>query len=315
MDYYKKTLDLIPINIVIFMKSNTKIGYKILYSNKKFNDTYNNIIKTSNYDKLLTKYLKKMFNESSQSIFKSYDKKLKINFECFKQNKIIICLGYDNNKNIEFDKLKSSFFNNITHSIRTPLSNIIGFSHLLENNSKIDKNILTIIKRNSNLLLNTINNILKVANIDTNNIQIKNNKCILNDIINDVYLSNKNSIKPNVKFIIQKSPNTIVYSDDNIISIILFNLVSNSIKFTNKGYIKIGYHMENQNIVFYVKDTGCGITRENLQHLFDEYLYSTNKGGLGLPIIKKLINLMNGNIWLITEKNKGTTFFFSIPVL
>jgi len=222
------------------------------------------------------------------------------------------------------DKLKSLFLSSVSHELRTPLNSIIGFSNLLimDNKSKSDKKKYTdIIKKNSDQLLNLINDIIDISKIESNEIDIRNNKCSLVDIITNVY--NTNNIKlnnRNIKLIIENKPNIIIYSDEYRITQILNNLISNAIKFTDNGYVKIGYNINNHDIDFYIEDTGIGIKDENIEYIFDTFKQIDEqhtkkyKGtGLGLSITKKLVELLGGKIWVNSTFNKGTTFHFSLP--
>jgi len=130
--------------------------------------------------------------------------------------------------------------------------------------------------------------------------------------------------KPNIKIILNKPQNKldlILNFDAYRLKQILSNLIGNATKFTNKGYIEFGYIFKNEVIEFFVKDTGIGIPKENLEMIFDRFrqvdeTLSREYGGtgLGLAISKQLVNLMDGDIWVKSEVGKGSTFYFALPL-
>jgi len=216
-----------------------------------------------------------------------------------------------------YEKLKSVFFSNITHTIRTPLNNIVGFSNLLlePNKSNIKKKYMETIERNSKLLLESMDSILDITNIGTNDIVLKNNKCVILDIIKEVCDEFKDKLVEGVQlYPADDLTNIVIYSDDERIKHILCNLVSNAVKFTKDGYIRIGFEVRHKNVVFYVEDTGIGIIKDSFNQIFEEFTHSDSRGsGLGLPIVKRLLSALGGDVWLESNVGKGTIFYFTIP--
>jgi len=227
-------------------------------------------------------------------------------------------------KSEKSEKLKSLFLSNISHELRTPLNAINGFSNLLikSNKSKDDKKqYINIIKKNSDQLIKLIDDIIDISKIESNEIEIRNERCSLIEIIENVYDSNKIKInEKKIKFEIDKKTNIILYSDKYRIMQILNNLISNAIKFTESGYIKIGYYLEKHNIIFHVKDTGIGISKSDQEYIFEsfkqvneEHSKKYSGTGLGLSITEKLVKILGGEIWLESVINKGTEFYFTLP--
>ena len=228
------------------------------------------------------------------------------------------------------DKLKTAFLSNMSHEIRTPMNAIIGFSKLLKSND-IDKQkkeeYLNIIIDKGHLLLNLINDVLDIAKIEANEINIKQEACNLNEILKEIQESfiEELSNKRNITFsIVDSQNNIIIKSDSNRIKQILLNLVSNALKFTKKGEIKIGFTIEEINntelIKFFVSDTGIGIPRKKTSIIFDRFRQINETDtkdfsgtGLGLAISKNLANLLSGDLHVISKENEGSTFYLTIP--
>jgi signal transduction histidine kinase len=314
-----------------------------LYTNKKFKEkissnNYNDLNCYNLFDFCIIDYLEELNDVQIEIKFNNNNTII----NATRIDDIIFCIiiditninNYNNHIKILFseledakrksemsDKMKSSFLANISHEIRTPLNSIIGFSELLINNKYNNEKCLNIIKENTNILLNTINNIMDLSKILSDQIIMKNNKCVLIDIVNEVYIENKINNKQNIDFILDNDlTNIIIYSDRKRIKQILNNLVSNAIKFTEKGYIKFGYNLEQNVIIFYVKDTGIGINKNDYDYIFNVFTQLDEKDtkkykgtGLGLSITKKIVNLLGGKIWLESKINVGSTFYFTLP--
>lgn len=227
----------------------------------------------------------------------------------------------------ESDRLKSAFLCNMSHEVRTPLNSIIGFSELLINSDfdetqKIDF-ANQIINSSSNLLA-IITDIMDISKLESGELKIYKNEILVNtfveSIINEYELKAKNK---NLNFIysnIYVDFDVTINVDVNRLKQIFNNLISNALKFTRFGSITIGYTINENTIVFFVKDTGIGIPVEFHNDIFKRFRqvenFETRKfggNGLGLAITKSLIDLMDGQIWLESEPGLGTTFFFAFP--
>lgn len=231
----------------------------------------------------------------------------------------------------ESNRLKSAFLLNISHEIRTPLNAILGFSDLLRRDlivpEKKDKYI-SYIKQRGLDLLNIINDLIAISEIEANSISIhKNNFCInqLLDELNDFYLKllllyPDKTIKLKTHKQLPTS-HSIIFSDEERIKQILNNLLNNAIKFTESGFVEFGYTLKKNKLIFYVSDTGIGISDKNLNSIFKRFSQiesslTRNYGGLGigLSISKSLVELLGGIIWIETKEGIGTTFSFELPI-
>lgn len=229
----------------------------------------------------------------------------------------------------ESDKLKTAFLQNITHEIRTPLNGILGFSKLLQDKdiTKEEINEFTdVIRESGNRLLEIVNNVLDISKIETGQIQIFNQSFSINSIVSDLYVKfNSQAAKKGLEFYCHKyldDVNSLINNDEAKIHQINSNLINNAIKFTKSGRIDFGYEVKDDLVVFYIKDTGIGISPENMKHIFDRFTQvdlSITRGyegaGIGLAICKGFVELLGGKIWVESDIHKGSTFFFSTPYI
>jgi PAS domain S-box-containing protein len=231
----------------------------------------------------------------------------------------------------ESDKLKTAFLANMSHEIRTPMNGILGFAEMLNDESLNVTNrrkYLEIINSNGKMLINLIDDIIDFAKIEAGQVNIIFDDFSLNNLLDQVRSSfmterlRKN--KSNVKIKVQKSfnkDNCYIRTDPNRLRQILTNLVGNSIKFTQEGFIEFGYKLyEDNQLLFYVKDTGIGIPEDKIGLIFERFIQadssSTRKyggSGLGLAISKGLVELLGGKMWAESTINVGSTFYFTIP--
>ncbi|MCD4665598.1 MAG: PAS domain S-box protein, partial [Bacteroidales bacterium] len=239
----------------------------------------------------------------------------------------------------ESDKLKSAFLANMSHEIRTPLNAILGFSSLLSPELEKEKaeNYIRTITDSGVHLMNIINDIIDISKIEANQIHINIKSCKINNILAELNqtfneLINRDGLKE-VKLILkpgEQNPDFAILTDPARLKQIISNLLNNSIKFTEKGYIEFGYNISKQSqpegtktneILFYVKDTGIGIEKEKQEIVFKRFrqindTYTTKHGGtgLGLAIAKNLVEKLGGRIWVNSEHEKGSVFYFKLPL-
>jgi signal transduction histidine kinase/CheY-like chemotaxis protein len=227
----------------------------------------------------------------------------------------------------EANNLKSAFLSNISHEIRTPINSIIGFTTALRN-CKLDKSIKTEFVNNitnsGKRLIQLIDNVIDISKIDSNQLKINHENFSINHILTDIYAQFKqNSVKKsNFEFILnipQDTDNLSLCTDKEKFAKVFVCLLDNAFKFTKEGRVELGYMLENHEPIFYIRDTGIGISKENQQSIFDLFRQGENSvsrrfegSGIGLTLSKKLIDLLGGNIWFDSESETGTNFYFCL---
>lgn len=231
----------------------------------------------------------------------------------------------------ESNRLKSAFLANMSHEIRTPMNAIMGFTQLLTEPNREQKDVLryiNIIQKNTQYLLQLINDILDISKIETNQLKIVKTECELSPILNALLENYQTFLRETESNItlhltIGKDQHGItIQTDSNRLRQILTNLLENAIKFTPKGSIQFGYQHKSNHILFFVRDTGIGIPTHKREIIFDRFrqaepdAHTRQYGGtgLGLTISKSLVKMLGGNIWVESNTPQGTSFFFTIPI-
>ncbi len=254
----------------------------------------------------------------------------------------------------ESDRLKTAFLQNMSHEIRTPMNAIIGFSGFLNKPELSDekrKSFTKIIINNTNQLLSIVTDILTISAVETKQEKVNiQTVCINNIIVELLSIFKTQAYNKNISLFAKQQltdKQSEIYTDNTKVTQILTNLITNALKFTHNGYIEFGYTLvetqnfasvvtetqnfapvvaETQNFAslqqmqFYVKDTGIGISKDQQEKIFERFRQAdmsiTKKyggTGLGLSISKGFSELLDGKIWVESEPNKGSTFYFSIP--
>ncbi len=228
----------------------------------------------------------------------------------------------------DLDKLKSIFLASMSHELRTPLNSIIGFTGILLMGmagvlNEEQKTQLKKVKNNADHLLSLINDILDISKIEAGKVDVYIEKINLKNIVKDVIDTVSPMAKEKNLEIHYSIPKSIVLaSDERRLKQVLMNLVSNAVKYTDKGSINIKVRaLKNKTIKINIVDTGIGISKKNLEKLFqpfqqiDTSLTKKQAGtGLGLYLCKKLLNLLGGSISVNSEYRKGSEFSFILPL-
>lgn len=219
----------------------------------------------------------------------------------------------------EADRLKSAFLANMSHEIRTPLNAIVGFSSILASTENPDdrKEYASIIENNSQLLLQLINDILDLAKIEAGTMDFFYTPVDVNELMTEMKNLFVKRVHPGVTLEMVTGVSSCYMSTDrNRLSQVLINLLTNAVKFTDKGSITFGYKLRGSEIYFYVADTGCGIPKDKQHLIFDRFvkLNTFVQGtGLGLPICQHIVDKMDGHIGVDSEVGEGSTFWFTLP--
>ncbi|MCG8699090.1 MAG: ATP-binding protein [Bacteroidales bacterium] len=227
----------------------------------------------------------------------------------------------------ESDQLKSAFLANMSHEIRTPMNGIIGFSEMIAKPNMSDEKreyYSKIIINSSRQLLGIVNDIMDISRIETGKIEMKQEMVVLNDLVGQLYDSYKTKVQDtNIGLLPVKGLSdfeSVIETDKKKLMQVLNNLLNNAVKFTQSGFIKFGYALKDKKLEFFVEDTGIGIPGDLHEKIFERFrqgdVETTRKyggTGLGLSISQKLVQLLGGEIWLESELDKGSKFFFTLP--
>ena len=299
-------------------------GFIIYHFNKRYK---------SDFDRFFS------FFHSSQSSFKQLNIS-ELYFDEFKDagvaaNNMIMLREENKNKLIEeqkkateSDRLKSAFLANMSHEIRTPMNGILGFSELLEDETinEADKKVFVkLIRKNGEILLNLINDIVDISKIEANLLSIRKRPLDMNRFLNEIsahyteLLAVRKGKPIEFKIISNIKPDLIIETDEARLRQILDNLIGNAIKFTQEGSVSVSVEYQEETVHFSVSDTGIGISTDQLSNIFERFIqanqgHKVNFGGtgLGLAISKNLVELMGGSIKVESELGKGSAFNFHI---
>jgi PAS domain S-box-containing protein len=255
----------------------------------------------------------------SLTIFRDITKMMQVHEDLIKANK----------EAGESNKLKSSFLANISHEIRTPLNSVVGFANLLlENNlpDNIKEEYIDHINHNSEKLIQIIGDIIDLSRLESSQIEITYEEISLITVVNEVIEEARQIIKRSDKSILlnlKTSPDDgieFIFTDRIWLKRVLNHLMDNAVKFTLDGSIEFSYVKVNNDLVFTIRDTGIGINKENLIHIFEQFRQEIDghqrpfEGlGIGLTLAKEVIERMGGRIFVKSEKGIGSEFSFSIP--
>jgi signal transduction histidine kinase/CheY-like chemotaxis protein len=270
------------------------------------------LIKNQEYEQI-NKSLKKNYRKLISSKEKLKDTNIKL-----KKSKI---------KAEESDQLKSAFLANMSHEIRTPMNGIMGFTELLkqENLSPEEQiNYIEIIEKSGTRLLSIINDIIDLSKIEAGQMNVSLSTTNLNEqlqYIKTFFLPEAQ--EKGIQLILRKNTTeetATITTDKEKLYAILINLVKNAIKYSNKGTIEFGYEIKENWIEYFVKDNGIGISKEKQNIIFERFVQADfndkmarQGAGLGLAIAKAYVDLLGGKIWVESELDKGSTFYFKLP--
>ena len=219
-------------------------------------------------------------------------------------------------------KMKSLFLANMSHEIRTPLNAIEGFSRIMAETDSPEERMkyMEIIESNNGRVLALINEILDLSRVEAGEIAIKKQMTDLNEMCKGIQLMFKFRCPESVNLTwSQPNMKVTLNTDQNRLTQVFSNLISNALKHTSKGSITYGYRLINdgQEVEFFVTDTGSGIAPEDINHIFQTYVSrdaeQQNGYGLGLALCKIIVEKMHGHIAVSSKLGEGSTFRFTLP--
>jgi signal transduction histidine kinase len=231
----------------------------------------------------------------------------------------------------EADRLKTLFLANMSHEIRTPLNGIMGFSDLLKNQAagqdEKSNRFIEIIHKSGEQLLKIIDDILDISMIESNQLKIHKIQFSINDLLRitqDFFATYKKAQNRDALVIRYSTDRPdgedVLYTDPGRLQQILNNLIKNAIKFTESGTVHFGYTINSPLILFFVEDTGTGVSSELQDKIFERFIQGEEPlhrgyggAGLGLAISKGIVECLGGKIWLDTTYTPGARFSLSIP--
>lgn len=220
----------------------------------------------------------------------------------------------------ESGRLKSVFLANMTHEIRTPLNAIVGFSDLLQMMTAPEEKqeLIHVIHNNCDMLLRLINDIMAISAMDANGLTMNPTDTDFAHAFDDLCQSLAQRVEnPNVQFIKDNPYKTLqTHLDMGRIMQVITNFVTNAVKYTQEGHIRVGYRIQDNGIYMYCEDTGTGIPKDQCEKVFDRFVKLNDfvQGtGLGLSICKAIAEGCKGKIGVDSEVGQGSTFWMWIP--
>ncbi len=225
------------------------------------------------------------------------------------------------------DRLKSAFLANMSHEIRTPMNGILGFAQLLNEadlTGEERQEYIQIIEKSGKRMLNIINEIIDISKIEAGIVTLDLVETNINEQMEYIHDFFKPKVEnKGITFSLNtplQAQEALLKTDREKVDAILFNLVENAIKYTNEGSIEIGYVKLEENLEFYVKDTGIGIPKDRREAIFERFIQAEivdkmarQGAGLGLSITKAYVEMLDGKLWVESEEGVGSTFFFTLP--
>ncbi len=231
---------------------------------------------------------------------------------------------YIQKEELEYNKVKTKFFANLSHELKTPINLIFSALQIMKTKEKGNNRFLKIIKQNSLRLLRLVNNIIDLTKLDVNSYEIHLNNYDIVEVIKQIILSTEEFVESKQRYINFNTTlnKQIMACDPFSIERILLNLISNAVKFTNKGdKITISLNKINSKLIIIIEDTGIGIKPEKLNIIFDyfrqvddSYSRRSEGSGIGLSLVKSLVELHDGEIRVESKYGEGTSFYISLPI-
>lgn len=267
---------------------------------------------------------KKKNLEEQNKLYQAINKELsESNIRIAEMNKELLAAK---EKAEESDRLKSAFLANMSHEIRTPMNGLAGFAELIilpDITDEMRQMYAGVINNSCNQLLSIISDVIDISKIETNQMEIREKPVKPDLLMNNLFQLFK-PVAETKKLILRccenKNPELEIMTDESKLTQILNNLINNALKFTHAGFVEYGYKVKEENLEFFVSDSGIGIEPQYFGMIFKRFNQvdmgskrSYGGTGLGLAISQANVKALGGQIWLNSEPGKGTTFYFTIP--
>ncbi len=261
--------------------------------------------------------LNKKYKQLNEELKENYTELEKINIE----------LNIAKEEAEKGDRLKTAFLHNMSHEIRTPMNAILGFSELLpyvNDSPELQKEYIKDIKDSGKRMLETVDNLMEMSMLESGLIQLSYSEININKLLLErVNYFKKYADNKGLKIILElpESSEPIIFNTDKEKLIVILNhLIGNAIKFTSKGYIKISCKEYRDKLKCVIKDTGIGISPDKSKLIFERFIQEEmgndkmfEGNGLGLSIVKSLVENLKGEIDVVSQKDKGSEFYFILP--
>ncbi len=336
-----KEVDIAAIVYILVVAGCRKFGFDVRQIRSQYDKVAAAVLHPDDVEKLKAK-VQKVINGEINSCKESYrefiDEKLYWFSTCFQTFKfdennkpeIIVCLTTDitelREKDVElikikeFNNIRSIFVSNISHEIRTPLNAILGFSKVIAdfNKTRETQYFNDVIQQNNEILLHMIDSILSLTRLEAGPVLYKKEITDLKDICHSALNLKSFAHRPEIEFVFDKNlPSLNVYTDKEYIKQVLYHILDNANKFTQKGRISLAYCMnEDGEALVEISDTGIGLTPEEIDKVFDRFfkIDDMQRGvGLGLSFAKRFITDLGGKIGVESQKGQGSKFWFTLP--
>ena len=229
-----------------------------------------------------------------------------------REKELILMRGYE-----------QKFLANMSHEIRTPLNSIVGFSNLLASEKDLDEAdkqlFAKTINQSCDLLLVLINDILEVSRLQSGQMKFEKESCSVKELVDDLYLAHQLLVPTHLRFSKEAEGDLFIYTDKKRLSQVITNFLTNACKFTNSGYIKLGFkHLRGTDeAAIFVEDSGIGLSEEEQEKVFSRFFKQdefSQGAGLGLSICQGIVQNLGGRIALSSKQGEGSRFSVVLPV-
>lgn len=229
-----------------------------------------------------------------------------------REKELILMRGYE-----------QKFLANMSHEIRTPLNSIVGFSNLLASEKDLDEAdkqlFAKTINQSCDLLLVLINDILEVSRLQSGQMKFEKESCSVKELVDDLYLAHQLLVPTHLRFSKEAEGDLFIYTDKKRLSQVITNFLTNACKFTNSGYIKLGFkHLRGTDeAAIFVEDSGIGLSEEQQEKVFSRFFKQdefSQGAGLGLSICQGIVQNLGGRIALSSKQGEGSRFSVVLPV-